>query len=282
MDVVLNIVGATGTTLLVVVGLALILGLMGIINLAQTGFMAVAVYLGISLTRAGIGFWPAAAIATVGTGALGLLVELTAIRRLYGKPLETMLATWGIALMIVQAITMIYGAGAQNMAVPISGSVSLLGTTYPIYRLVLFGIAAVLVAALAAVTHFTRLGLTVRMVMANDDLAGGMGIDTQRVKRVTFVLGCALSGLAGILIGPVGGISPNYAQAILVPSFLAVLLAGRTLAGIVIACVALSVVQVCFAQFVDPSYAIVVTIVAAVILLRLAPGGLRLPTRTPA
>jgi urea transport system permease protein len=279
MDVLLNIVGATGSTLLVVLGLSLILGLMGIINLAQTGFMAVAVYLGISLTKSGIGFWPAAAIATLGTGALGLVVEMTVIRRLYGKPLETMLATWGISLMIVQAITMIYGAGAQNMAVPVSGSVSILGATYPVYRLVLFGVAIGLIAVLGAISRFTHLGLIVRMVMANDDLARGVGIDTERVKRATFVIGCALSGLAGILIGPISGISPNYASAILVPSFLAVLLSGRTLAGTVIACVALSVVQVCFAQFVDPSYAVVVTIVAAVVLLRIAPDGLRLPKR---
>jgi len=274
VSVVLQIIGSTGSVLIAVVGLAIILGLMNIINLAQTGLMAVGVYGAVSATSAGAPFWLAVIAGAALAGVVGAVIERIVIRRLYARPLDTILATWGISLVLVQGLTWVYGPAPKGLNTPVSGSVVIGGAAYEAYRLVIVVVAFAIVLALAAVTRYTRLGLRVRMVMDNEPLARSVGINTTRVQQATFVLGAALAGVGGALLGPVEAIVPNYAAAILVPAFLAVLLSGRTLSGLVIACVALSVVQVLFANWANETYATVVVILAAVAMLRIRPEGL--------
>lgn len=274
MSLVLQIVGSTGAVLIAVVGLAIILGLMNVINLAQTGLMAVGVYGAVSVSRAGAPFWLAVIGGAALAGLVGVVIERIVIRRLYARPLDTILATWGISLILVQGLTWIYGPAPQGLDTPVSGSVVIGGAAYDTYRLVIVIVAFAIILGLAAITRYTRLGLRVRMVMDNEPLARAVGINTTRVQQATFVLGAALAGAGGALLGPVEAIVPNYAVAILVPAFLAVLLSGRTLSGLVVGCVALSVVQVLFANWANETYATVVVILVAVALLRVRPEGL--------
>lgn len=274
MNLVLQIIGSTGSVLIVVVGLAIILGLMNIINLAQTGLMAVGVYGAVTVTEHGGPFWLAVLGGMALTAAVGAVIERLIIRRLYARPLETILATWGISLILVQALTLIYGPAPKGLNAPVGGSVTLAGTSYQAYRLVIVAIAFAVIFALAALTRYTRAGVRVRMVMDNEELARSLGINTVRVRQFTFLVGAALAGVAGALVGPVSAIVPNYAATLLVPAFLAVLLAGRSLGGVVLACVVLSVVQVLFANWANATYATVVVIFVAVVLLRVRPQGL--------
>lgn len=260
--------------LLVVIGLGIILGLMDVINLAQSGFMAVGVYAALSASRHGVPFWPAVIAGTVAAGVLGGAVELLVIRRLYTRPLDTLLATWGISLVLVQAITIVFGHGPQNFDEPYKNALPIAGVLYPEYRLVILVAAILVLSILMAVVAFTRLGLVARMVMANEPLARGLGINTTRVRQVTFVLGSSLAGFAGALLGPIQGINPYYATALVAPAFLAVLLAGRRLLGLVVAAVVLAVTATLFSRFSNPVYATAVTVAVAVILLRLFPEGL--------
>jgi branched-subunit amino acid ABC-type transport system permease component len=274
MTLLLDVVTAIGVLLIVVLGLGVVLGVLDVINLAHTGFMAVGVYAAVTATAHGWPFWAAVVAAVLVSGLAGLVVELLVIRRLYARPLETILATWGLSLVIIQALTLGYGHNNQALDQPVDGSTSLLGTHYPTYRLIIVGVAVVLVLGLAVLLRYTRAGLTIRMVQANDVLARGVGIRVGLIRAVTFVVGCALAGLAGALLGPTQAINPNYAVSLVASAFLAVLLAGRRLSGLAVGCVVLGAVQILFGHWFNPVYSSTAMIVVAVVLLRLRPEGL--------
>jgi branched-subunit amino acid ABC-type transport system permease component len=275
MSVVFLSLGTFGAVLLVVVGLQLILGLMNVINLAHTALMLIGVYVAYSVTEHGDPFWLAVLAGVLAAGVVGFVIELIVIRRLYARPLETILATWGISLVLVNLVQTIYGPTSRAIETPIEASITLFGASYEVYRLVILAVALMIVLLLALVARVTRIGLQARMVMTNSELARGMGINTVRVKQITFVLGSALAGLAGAILGPVSSIDTSYGSLLLVPAFLAVMLSGSTLLGMTIACAVLATVQSVFSADVNPAYATVIVTIVAVVLLRLRPEGLR-------
>lgn len=270
MTFALDVLTAIGVLVIVVLGLAIVLGVLDVINLAHTGFMAVGVYAAVTVTRHGLPFWAGLLGAMLVSAAAGLAVELLVIRRLYDRPLETILATWGLSLVIIQLLTLAYGHNNQALPQPVTGSIG----GYPSYRLLLVLIAAVLVAALAVLLRHTRAGLTIRMVQSNGPLARGLGIRVALIRGTTFVTGCALAGLAGALLGPTQAINPNYAVSLVAAAFLAVLMAGRTLSGLVLACVVLATVQILFGRLFNPVYSSTAMIGVAVVVLRVRPEGL--------
>jgi branched-chain amino acid transport system permease protein len=274
MQLALDVVSAIGILVIVVLGLAVVLGVLDVINLAHTGFMAVGVYTAVTATEHGWSFWAAVVAAMVGSGMAGLVVEALVVRRLYARPLETILATWGISLVIIQALTLGYGHNNQALVAPLTGAANVLGTPYPAYRLVVIAIAAALVAALALLVRYTRVGLTVRMVQSNENLARAVGIRVSLIRATTFVVGCAMAGLGGALLGPTQAINPNYAVSLVATAFLAVILAGRRLSGVVAACVILGSVQILFGRWANPVYSSTVVIGIAVVLMRIRREGL--------
>jgi urea transport system permease protein len=276
MTVVLGSLTASATLLIVIIGLTLVLGVLEVINLAHAGLMAVGVYLTYALLGRGVEFFLACALAGVGTAVVGLVVEFLVVRRLYQRPIDTILATWGIALVIVQVITLVEGAQDESITVPISHTLNILGTPYASYQLLLVAIALVLVVAMGLLVRFTGVGRTVRLVMSNEAMARGIGINTTRVRQLTFILGAGLAGLGGGLLGPIEDVSPQYATALLIPAFLTVLVAGPSVSGLVIGCVLLATIQTVFATYADPTYSTVVLVLSAVVILRFAPRGLGL------
>jgi branched-subunit amino acid ABC-type transport system permease component len=274
VTLLLDIGTAVGILLIVVLGLAVVLGVLDVINLAHTGFMAVGVYAAVTAHQHGLSFGLQLLAGVIAAALAGLLVEVLVIRRLYQRPLETILASWGIALVITQALTLAYGHNNQALDQPLTTATSVLGTPYPTYRLMLIAVAALLVLALAVLIRYTRIGLTVRMVQANEDLARGLGIRVSLIRAITFVVGCALAGLAGGLLGPTQAINPNFAVSLVATAFLAVLLAGGRLSGLVVGCAILGSVQILFGHWANPVYSSTVEIAVAVVLLRIRPGGL--------
>jgi len=275
MYLFLDLVVTISVMTLVALGLAIILGLMNVINLAHAGLMAVGVYGVIALQREGFGFWSAVALSTAFSAVLGAVMEWLVIRRLYGRTLDdTILATWGLSLILVQSVSLIFGRSTLAIDVPVPGGVEVLGVPYSAYRLLLVVFTVALVLAMGATMRFTQLGLKVRMVMSNEPLARGIGINTNRVRQVTFIVGAALSALAGALLGPTQGITPNYGSGLLAPAFLAVLMSGKTLPGVLIACAILGVTQAAVTVFLNPVIASVMVVVVAVVILRIKPEGL--------
>lgn len=274
MSLTLDVLFGVGSLALVVVGLFLIFGLLHVINLAHAGLMAVGVYAQVSFRGHGVPFWPGVLLSALVAGAVGALVELVVIRRLYARPLDTILATWGISLVVIQVITWIYGPGAKFLDLPTVSATSVFGTPYSSYRLLLIVIGAAIVAALGVLVRFTGIGLTIRAVMTNEPLARSHGINTIRARQITFIVGAAFAGAAGALLGPIQGIDPNFGATAVATAFLAVLLAGRTLPGLVLACVTIGATQTLFARYVNAVWASAFVIGLAVVLLRLRPEGL--------
>ena len=132
----------------------------------------------------------------------GSLIERLVVRPLYARPLDAILATWGLGIVIGQLITIGFGREVQFVQSPVSGAIAFLGQSYSLYRLLLVVVAVALGGALAALLYCTRFGLTARAVIMNEDLARGLGIDSDKVRLVTFGLGAALASMAGALITP--------------------------------------------------------------------------------
>lgn len=274
MSLSLDILFGVGSLVLVVAGLFLIFGLLHVINLAHAGLMAVGVYAQVSFRLHGIPFWPAVLLSALVAGAVGALIEIVVIRRLYARPLDTILATWGVSLVVIQVITLVYGPGNRFLDLPTVSATSIFGTRYASYRLLLIVFGAAIVLGLGLLVRFTGVGLTVRAVMTNEPLARSHGINTVRTRQITFIVGAAFAGAAGALLGPIQGIDPNFGATAVATAFLAVLLAGRTLPGLVLSCVLLGATQTLFSRYVNAIWASAVVIGLAVVLLRIRPEGL--------
>jgi branched-chain amino acid transport system permease protein len=256
-------------------GLFVILGLMNIINLAHASFMALSVYSLLTAIGRGVGFLLAAAVALCATLLVGAIVERLVVRRLYGRHIDdTILATWGISLILVQALTLVYGRTTMSVPLPLPGSVFIAGEPFSLYRIFVIGSAVALVALLAAITRFTRVGLVVRMVMTNERLARAAGVDSNKVRQITFLAGAGFAGVAGILLAPTQGITPSFAMSLLAPTFLIVLMSGKSLIGLLVGCAFAGMIQTIFGTYSTPVLAHVMVVCFAVLVLRAKPEGL--------
>jgi urea transport system permease protein len=242
--------------LLAALGLAITYGLMGVINMAHGELMMIGAY----ATYVVQGFFRthapglfdgylvlAVPVAFVVSAAVGTVLERTVIRHLYGRPLETLLATWGLSLILIQAVRTVFGA--QNVQVEnpgwMAGGVEVMtGIVLPWSRIVIAGFAgAVLLSIWLLLTH-TRLGLFVRSVTQNRAMAGALGVPTARVDMLAFGLGSGLAGLAGCALSQIGNVGPDLGQSYIVDSFMVVVLGGvGQLAGTVSAALGLGVVN---------------------------------------
>ncbi|MBP6902365.1 MAG: urea ABC transporter permease subunit UrtB [Burkholderiaceae bacterium] len=240
--------------LLVALGLAITYGLMGVINMAHGELMmigAYATYVVQNLFRqhlpGAFDWYIVAAIPAsfLAAGLVGAVLERGVIRWLYGRPLETLLATWGISLMLMQAVRSLFGA--QNVAVEnpgwLSGGLQVLpNLVLPYNRLAILAFAALVLLGMALLIGKTRLGLFVRGVTQNRRMASCVGVDTARVDTLAFALGAGIAGLAGCALSQVGNVGPDLGQAYIVDSFMVVVLGGvGQLAGTVIAGLGLGV-----------------------------------------
>lgn len=227
MEIVLNALTATSVLALVAVGLYIVYGLMGVINMAHGEMLTIGAYAMVVLVGAGMNFWLAAIAATVLLAAIGLLLEIGLVRHLYGVGgLSTLLATWGLSIVIQQALRLYFGPSGQYIDAPISTTTDLLGFPYPVYRFLLLGVSIAALVGVILLFWRTRLGLVIRATMDGRERAELMGIDTKRVYRLAFVLGSALAGLAGALIAPLTAVTPLMGLDYVVQSFLVVMLGG--------------------------------------------------------
>lgn len=247
--------------LLAALGLAITYGLMGIINMAHGEFLMIGAYATFVVQGIFRSHFPGAfdwyvvaalPVAFVVTAVIGMALERGVLRFLYGRPLETLLTTWGISLLLIQASRTIFGA--QNVEVEnpswLSGGIALAGGyVLPFNRLVIIGFAMLVLAAVWLVINRTRLGLFVRGVTQNRAMASCTGVPTHRVDMLTFGLGSGVAGLGGVALSQIGNVGPDLGQGYIVDSFMVVVLGGvGQLAGTVIAALGLGSI----AKFLEP------------------------------
>jgi len=212
--------------LLGALGLTIIYGVMGVVNLAHGDLIMLGSYV-VALTASALGYPVAVVLAVVGVGAFGWLLDAVLIRFLYDKPVASMLGTWGVAMAIRQAVTLLFGTELRYVALPIGGSLAVgFGATMGWWRIVLVAGAALAAGAVAFVMLRTTLGLQMRAVISQPAAAAGLGLRAAQVNRWTFALGCALAGLAGALVAPLRTVFPGMGLPYLVGAFLVVVLAG--------------------------------------------------------
>jgi urea transport system permease protein len=273
--------------LLVALGLAITYGLMGVINMAHGELMMIGAYatwIVQDLFRqyapgAFDGYILAAIPASFLASALvGAVLERSVIRWLYGRPLETLLATWGISLVLMQSVRSLFGA--QNVQVEnpswMSGGVAVMGNlTLPYNRIAIVAFAALVLGAMALLIAKTRLGLFVRGVTQNRRMAACTGVDTARVDTYAFSLGAGIAGLAGCALSQVGNVGPDLGQSYIVDAFMVVVLGGvGQLAGTVVAALGLGVLNKLIEGWAGAVLAKIMVLVFIVVFIQKRPQGL--------
>ncbi|MEU3555610.1 urea ABC transporter permease subunit UrtB [Streptomyces fragilis] len=285
MTVVLNQsftgVGIGAVLLLVALGLTLTFGQMGVINMAHGEFIMAGAYTAYVLQRSvdgtGLSLLLALPPAFLVAGTIGALLEWLLVRRLYARPLDTLLVTWGVSLMLQQLARDVFGAPNVQTRAPdlLTGNVSVAGVTLAANRLAILGLALLSVLALTLVLRLTPLGRRIRAVVQNRDLAEVSGIATERVDRTTFFIGSGLAGVAGVALTLVGPIGPTMGTNYIVDAFLVVVVGGiGQLKGSVITAFALGVLQSVLEYSTTVSVAKVAVLVAIVAFLQWRPQGL--------
>ncbi|MCB2008009.1 MAG: urea ABC transporter permease subunit UrtB, partial [Rhodoferax sp.] len=273
--------------LLVALGLAITYGLMGVINMAHGELMMVGAYAtyvvqGLFQTYLPGGFaWyllAAVPASFLAAALMGAALERTVIRHLYGRPLETLLATWGISLMLMQLARTVFGAQNVTVENPIwmSGGVQVMGNlSLPFNRLVIIGFAFAVLLGVAWLIARTRLGLFVRGVTQNRPIASCMGVNTARVDTYAFALGSGIAGLAGCALSQIGNVGPDLGQSYIVDAFLVVVLGGvGQLAGTVYAALGLGLLNKFLEGWAGAVLAKIAVLVFIIVFIQKRPQGI--------
>ncbi|HEX7299460.1 MAG TPA: hypothetical protein VF257_10655 [Solirubrobacteraceae bacterium] len=227
MQLALNALTATSVLALVAVGLYIVYGLVGVINMAHGEMLTIGAYTAVVLVGANVPFWLAIVAATAVSALVGLALEAGVLRYLYGIPgLATLLATWGVSIALQQALRLHFGPSGQYIDAPLNSTVQLFGEAYPAYRLVLLGIAVCVLGGVVYTLTRTTVGIEIRATMDDRQKAELMGIDTRRLLRGAVVAGTAIAGLAGALIAPITAVTPLMGLDYVVQSFLVVMVGG--------------------------------------------------------
>jgi len=269
------LIGISAATLILVsLGLAVIFGMMRVINLAQGEFMMLGAYVCVYATKAGLSLWLALILSGLAVGLFGIVVERVIIRHLYGRIVDTLLATWGLSLFLVGAVTTFFGPQSQSVGVDL-GNFSIGDITYSVYRLVMIAIAILLLVGTYGLWRFTRFGLVVRGTMQNPAMAGAMGVNTGRVYMLTFGFGSAITGFAGAVLVPVVGAAPNMGIYFIAKCFITVIAGGPLpMTGTIAASALFGSIDGIIAFAWSPVVAEIAVLLVAILLLRLLPSGI--------
>jgi branched-chain amino acid transport system permease protein len=273
LDLLLDVVTTAAILFVVAAGLLIVFGVLKIINFAHGGFLTVGGYAALVATQLGLSPWLAAPLALLVGLVMGAAVELLIVRPLYSRPLDAILATWGLSIVVVQLITLGFGRGTNFVQSPVQGAVALLGTSYSLYRLLMLLVAVVLCGAIVAILQGTRLGLSARAVIMNETLARALGINSAMVRFATFSIGAGLAAMAGALITPLLSIDPLMGVPWLLNAFMLVMVSGTSLFSLGLACFVLGGAQVVVSTYSSPVLGTLTIVVLAAVLLRIRPSG---------
>lgn len=274
MVLALDVLTTAALLFIVTAGLMVIFGVMKIVNFAHGALLTMGAYASFIVTQLKLDPWFGMPLSLAVGVAVGMLVEAAIVRPLYKRPLDAILATWGLGIVIGQLIVMGFGREVQFVEAPVNGALSVAGTAYSAYRLLLVPIAIVLCAALTALLNGTRFGVKTRAVIMNEDLARGLGIHSGRIRFITFSLGAALGSLAGMLITPLSSVDPNMGLPYLVNAFMLVMVSGYSMLGLLLTCLVFGACQVLVSTFVSPVLGGLTIAVLAALTLRVFPKGL--------
>ncbi|CAM2155113.1 branched-chain amino acid transport system permease protein [Pararobbsia alpina] len=273
MVLTLDVLTTAALLFIVTAGLMVIFGVMKIVNFAHGALLTMGAYASYVVTQLKLSPWMGVPLSIVVGVVVGMAVEQWIVRPLYKRPLDAILATWGLGIVIGQVIVMLFGREVQFVDSPFKGAIAIGDTAYSAYRLLLIPIAVALCAALTGLLSGTRFGVKTRAVIMNEDLASGLGIHSGRIRFITFSLGAALGSLAGMLITPLSSVDPNMGLPYLVNAFMLVMVSGYSMVNLLMTCLVFGACQVLVSTFVSPVLGGLTIAVLAALTLRVFPKG---------
>lgn len=255
-------------------GLAVIFGMMGVINLAHGEFIMCGAYVTAAAARAGLPLVFAIFAGALVAGLVGMVVERLVIRHLYHRPLDSIIATWGISLIATQGVLIVLGSTMAGIGTPL-GAIRIGGDSYSAYRLVLMLAAFALLGALYILFYRTRFGIVARATIQKPHMARALGVNTGKMYSLTFGLGAALAGLAGGLYAPTMTMVPTMGATFMVESFVTVVVGGADIfVGAAPAAAILALIRSVLTAWYGQLFGQIGLLVAVIIVIRIMPGGL--------
>jgi len=271
----LEVLAGISSLVLIALGLAIVFGMMRVINLAHGEFLMLGAYTAITAVNSGVNFYIAILfIAPLTVGLIGLIVERLVIRHLYGRIVDTMLATWGLSLLFVGLTTTVFGNTTTGISSPI-GAVTIGNANVSGYKFFIIGVAVVTIVLVILLLRKTEFGLIARATMQNPTMAAAVGVDPKRTYAVTFALGAALAGLAGGVMAPITGIVPGIGTTFVAKAFITVIGGGASvMVGTLTASTIFGTVNQVASFLTTPVLGEVAMLLTAVLLVRLMPQGI--------
>jgi branched-chain amino acid transport system permease protein/urea transport system permease protein len=230
----LNALFGIASLAILALGLAVVLGLLGVLNLAHGELVMVGAYCAYVVQAQGLPYVAAIPLAIAVCAMLGWTIERWLVRPLYHRPFDTLVVTWGLSLLLRKSAEAIFGLGYKSLNEPIGGTVEVLGASYPRYRLLLIVVSFVLLGVLLAWYRKSRTGTRIQAMVGNPDLARALGMSVRRYASTTFIVGTCLAGLAGVLIAPLVPVQPFMGLDYILMSFFVLVVGGLgSVAGLV-------------------------------------------------
>jgi branched-chain amino acid transport system permease protein len=254
-------------------GLAIIFGMMGVINMAHGELIMCGAYVTVGLVHAGFPLPLAQLCGTLAAGAIGVIIELLLVRKLYNRPLDSLLATWGLSLVVTQGMLIVVGSSLAGIGTP-EGSFTVGPYTFSTYRLVLFGGAVAALALIYFIFMRTRFGIHARATMQNAAIAQALGVKVGHIYALSFGIGAALAGLCGALYAPTMTLIPTMGATFMVESFVTVVVGGaNVLLGTAPAGVFLAAVRTLLNASQGQIVGQIGMLLAVIVIIRLLPEG---------
>jgi branched-chain amino acid transport system permease protein len=265
---------------LVASGLTLIFGIMDVVNFAHGELFMLGAYLGVLTLAAAGDFWIALVVATLAIAFLGALIYLTTLRPLIGRdPLTTILATFGVSLVLQNFALWQFGPVARKIEEPITGHFTLFYLDYPWYRLAIAGLAAAIIGGLWLFLKFGTYGIWIRATTQDRVMAQAMGIPVPWVLTAVFAIGSGMAAASGVLFGPLVGVNSQMGTSWVLRAFIVVVVGGMgSLSGSIAAAIFISLLEAYASLWVSPAQAVIVSFVVLILTLLFRPTGLFVPT----
>ncbi len=256
-------------------GLAIIYGLIGVINMGHGAMLTLGAYFTWWSTQHGVPFVPSILLSAIAVGAVGLAFEHIIIRHFYNRPFDTLLLTWAFFLVTTEVIKIVFGTDFRNVPSPVDGAIDLEIYRVPAYKTIVGAVSLSIIAGTALVFFKTALGIKIRAMIQNREVASLLGLNIAVMYKLVFAFGAFMAGLAGGLIAPMYSIDPYMGNTFLVRSFFVVIIGGvgQLLAGTLFGSFAIGGLETVLALFSDQVIAQIAVFFIAVLILRFRPQG---------
>jgi len=256
-------------------GLAIIYGLIGVINMGHGAMLTLGAYFTWWSTQHGVPFVPSVLLSAIAVGAVGLAFEHIIIRHFYNRPFDTLLLTWAFFLVTTEVIKIVFGTDFRNVPSPVDGAIDLEIYRVPAYKTIVGAVSISIIAGTALVFFKTALGIKIRAMIQNREVASLLGLNIAVMYKLVFAFGAFMAGLAGGLIAPMYSIDPYMGNTFLVRSFFVVIIGGvgQLLAGTLFGSFAIGGLETVLALFSDQVIAQIAVFFIAVLILRFRPQG---------